>query len=165
VLELGHRRIAIVGLGAQEDSSVMVSRWRLEGYERALADYGLGPDDVRFVSVAGSSRENGRMIGRSVLEGSPRPTAVLVMSDEVAAGVLDCAVELGIDVPGELSIVGFDDSSTSTATVPPLTTVHQDHRTKGRLAAQMLLDPAASPRHEQLGTSLVVRGSTAPAPP
>jgi DNA-binding LacI/PurR family transcriptional regulator len=165
LVELGHRRIAIVGIGAQGDTAAMVARWRLEGYQRALADVGLRLEDVTFVEVVGSSRDNGRAIAPSLLGASPRPTAILAMSDEVAAGVLDVALELGIDVPGELSIVGFDDSSTASLTTPKLTTIHQDHRRKGYLAAQMLLDPSDTPRHEQLGTNLVVRGSTATAPP
>jgi len=164
LLDLGHRRLAIVGIGAREGLATTVTRWRFEGYARALARVQLTLDDVVVVEGGTSSRASGRVAAERLLAVSPRPTGVLAMSDEVAAGVLDVAIELGISVPDELSIVGFDDSSTATDVTPALTTVHQDHRTKGALAARMLLDQTASPRHEQLETRLVVRGSTAPAP-
>ena len=83
------------------------------------------------------------------------------MSDELAAGVLDAARTLDIQVPTALSVVGFDDTTTASTAVPPLTTVHQDHAAKGRAAVAMLLDPTAGP-HLQLPVEIVVRGSTAP---
>lgn len=164
LLELGHRRIAIVGIGARDGSATTVSRWRMEGYGRALASYGLSLADTTVVEFNRSTQESGRDAAALLLDADPRPTAILAMSDEVAAGVIHVARERGLDVPAQLSVVGFDDSSTATAITPALTTVHQDHRTKGRLAAQLLLDPAPAPRQELLGTRLVVRASTA-APP
>jgi len=162
LLELGHRRIGIVGIGARDGEATTVSRWRMEGYRRAFAAHELSLDDVTVIELSTSTQESGRAAAATILDAVPRPTGILAMSDEVAAGVIHVALERGIDVPGELSVVGFDDSATATAISPALTTVHQDHRTKGRLAAQLLLEPADSPRHELLGTRLVVRESTAP---
>jgi DNA-binding LacI/PurR family transcriptional regulator len=91
------------------------------------------------------------------------------MSDTLAIGVLQAAAELGISVPEDLSLVGFDDSSAAALASPPLTTVAQPHEEKGRLAAEWLMEavahPAArrgEPRRAILPTQLVVRESTAP---
>jgi len=92
---------------------------------------------------------------------------VLSMSDAAAAGVLQAARHLGLSVPNDLSIVGFDDLPLTRFTDPPLTTVHQPVRRKGEEAARMLLR-ALSPEsgrvgeHRVLETRLVVRRSTAP---
>jgi DNA-binding LacI/PurR family transcriptional regulator len=83
------------------------------------------------------------------------------MSDWQAITVLDEAVRRGIDVPGHVSVVGFDGTAESARTVPPLTTVTQDIVGKGRLAARMVLDNDA-PRQIVLPVQLVVRASTAP---
>jgi DNA-binding LacI/PurR family transcriptional regulator len=101
-----------------------------------------------------------------------RPTAVLCFADTVAAGVLRTARRLGIDVPGELSVVGFDDIRLASSTTPPLTTVRQDIDGKGRTAATLLkrlIDAKAAgeevaPEHILLPTQLIVRESTGKAP-
>lgn len=96
-----------------------------------------------------------------------RPTAVLSMSDAAAAGVLQAARHLGLRVPADLSVVGFDDLPLTRFTDPPLTTVHQPVRRKGEEAARMLLaalaaSSAKAAEHRVLETRLVVRQSTAP---
>jgi LacI family xylobiose transport system transcriptional regulator len=97
-----------------------------------------------------------------------RPTGVLSMSDAAAAGVLQAARQLGLSVPGGLSIVGFDDLPLTRFTDPPITTVHQPVRRKGEEAARMLLralnpDGGRAGEHLVLETRLVVRSSTGPA--
>ena len=95
---------------------------------------------------------------------------MLAMSDVLALGALQAAAELGIAVPGELSLVGFDDSPAAVLSTPPLTTIAQPQEEKGRLAAQWLIEamergPAAPGRRRRraiLPTELVVRQSTAP---
>jgi alanine racemase len=89
------------------------------------------------------------------------------MSDILAIGALEAAAELGVEVPAQLSIVGFDDGPAAEHAAPPLTTVAQPHEEKGRLAAHWLLEDierGAEPkrREEILPTELVVRESTAP---
>jgi DNA-binding LacI/PurR family transcriptional regulator len=86
------------------------------------------------------------------------------MSDELALGAMRAAEELGIAVPGELSVVGFDDTPPATLARPALTTVRQPHHDKGVAAAEWLLDPAGRPATQLLPVELVVRASTAPLP-
>jgi DNA-binding LacI/PurR family transcriptional regulator len=95
----------------------------------------------------------------------PRPTALLAISDQLAFGAVEAAREMGLDVPGDLSVVGFDDVPEAARSNPPLTTVHQDHVQKGLLAGRLLVarlegEEPQSPR--TLPTTLVVRESTAP---
>jgi len=111
--------------------------------------------------TTGYGRRFGEAAASELLARPDRPTAILAMSDELAAGVLDAARTLDIQVPTALSVVGFDDTTTASTAVPPLTTVHQDHAAKGRAAVAMLLDPTAGP-HLQLPVEIVVRGSAAP---
>ena len=91
------------------------------------------------------------------------------MSDAIAIGALRAARELGLRVPQDLSVVGFDDLVLAQYTDPPLTTVRQPSRAKGDAAVRLLLDgtrgrAASGPRLHHFDTHLVVRGSTAPAP-
>jgi len=105
-----------------------------------------------------------------LLSARPRPTAVLCFSDVFAFAVLQAAKALGLDVPGDLSVVGFDDIPAARTSSPPLTTVRQDAAAKGRLAAAALNavidhDASSAPvrvRHHLLPTELVVRATTAP---
>jgi DNA-binding LacI/PurR family transcriptional regulator len=97
------------------------------------------------------------------------PTAILAMTDTLAVGALQAAAELGVSVPADLSVVGFDDSPVAAHTTPPLTTVAQPQEEKGRLAAQWLLEDierGTGPRRKHpraiLPTELLVRESTAP---
>ena len=85
------------------------------------------------------------------------------MSDELAAGVVDAAGARGIEVPRELSVVGFDDTPTATSTTPPLTTIHQPLAARGETAARLLLEGAPA-KVVEFPTELVVRCSTTRAP-
>ncbi|HEX7496353.1 MAG TPA: substrate-binding domain-containing protein, partial [Candidatus Limnocylindrales bacterium] len=98
-----------------------------------------------------------------------RPTAILAMSDVMAVGVMWAAREVGLRVPEEISIVGFDDLDVAPHSNPPLTTVHQPIRQKGEEAARLLLRMIASPdlerpEHKTLDTRLIIRASTARVP-
>ena len=93
------------------------------------------------------------------------------MSDVLAIGALQAAVELGVSVPAELSLVGFDDTPAAALATPPLTTIAQPHEEKGRIATERLLkaierqaEPDEPPARIILPTELVVRASTAQAP-
>ena len=114
--------------------------------------------------------EPARLAALELLREPEPPTAILAMSDVLALGALQAAAELGVAVPGELSVVGFDDSPAASLAMPPLTTVAQPHEEKGRVAATWLLDAIKAgrgPRSRRrlvLPTDLVVRGSTAPPP-
>jgi DNA-binding LacI/PurR family transcriptional regulator len=162
LLELGHRRIAILVLPpvrAQKDPSPSVMR-RLSGYRNAI-DAAGAPEPTTV--VAGISVAAGGRAFESLPRGRGRPTGVLAMSDMAAIGVLGAAESARIRVPADLSVVGFDDIPASGWTSPPLTTVRQPIVEKGRLAARILIQrmngkSVDSPR--PLRTTLVVRKST-----
>jgi DNA-binding LacI/PurR family transcriptional regulator len=96
-----------------------------------------------------------------LLARAPDTTAILAMSDLVALGAVDHAREAGLTVPGDLSVVGFDDIPDAARSDPPLTTVAQPIREKGLRAAELIFD-AGPPRTEFLGVELIVRGSSGP---
>jgi DNA-binding LacI/PurR family transcriptional regulator len=116
-----------------------------------------------------SADEEAYVAALALLRGDDRPTAMLCFSDVIAHGVVRAAEELGLDVPGDLSVVGFDDSPLARRLRPQLTTVRQDVREKGRVAAAALRVAMAHHRagttapaeHVVLPTELVVRESTA----
>ncbi|MEV7689366.1 LacI family DNA-binding transcriptional regulator [Streptomyces bungoensis] len=156
----GHRRVAIIT--GPED--LMCSLARLDGYRSAMAMAGLdaGPDLVRFgdFHVRGGFEQ-----AMDLLRRPDRPTAIFAGSDLQALGVLEAARVLGLSVPGELSVVGYDDVPPAQWSSPPLTTVHQPLQRMAEEAVRMLLRPANAKRAAQrieLATHLVVRQSTAP---
>jgi DNA-binding LacI/PurR family transcriptional regulator len=175
LLDLGHRHVGVltVGLGPEPhvgpphavDVTGYVARQRLLGWLDALEPAGAR------VTVAGQALAYGGAAGtaRLLLDVEDPPTAVLCFSDALAADVLGTAAHLGAGVPGDLSVVGFDDSPLARRLHPALTTVRQDVDVKGRAAAAALRTALASragtpgtPAHVLLPTELVVRGSTAP---
>lgn len=178
LLDLGHERLAVASLptapnaeggelhaAAQDAVRYTVTAERLAGAREAVEAAGLPWDSVTVLAVPANetSRDAGRHLGGRLLDRADRPTAVVAQSDELAAGVLDAAAERGIAVPGQLSVVGFDDTPTASTVVPTLTTVHQPHATKGETAARLLLEGAPETVVE-LPTKLVVRASTGPTP-
>lgn len=164
LLELGHRDILILALGQETADSDSVVDWRMRGYRAALGDFGLSLEPGR-VRLAPATFEGGEESFTRAWSDGLRPTAVLAMSDATAAGVLQAARQLGLAVPRDLSVVGFDDLPLTRFTDPPLTTVHQPVRLKGEHAARMLLGAIGQTdgqvEHRVLETHLVVRASTA----
>jgi len=163
LLDLGHRRIAFVGDEFESPFEFTSARDRFEGYRRAMEDAGLEVDsDV--VALGAHSRYEARELARRVLEAPSRPTAIFAASDTQALGVLTAARELAIDVPGELSIVGYDDIEA--AEYVGLTTVQQQLFESGRLGAELLLREiehrSAPPPAVELEPSIIVRATTAP---
>jgi DNA-binding LacI/PurR family transcriptional regulator len=174
---LGHRRFAVIGIEPPSTVDAFeyfagpartVASRRLAGYRQGLQSVGVRLGDSRVV-VGPGSFDGGVAAFHRLWEDGLRPTAVLVMSDVMAEGVMWAARELGLRVPRDLSVVGFDDLATAARSNPPLTTVHQPIRQKGIEAARMLLRMITAPdrdrpEHRSLETRLVIRGSTAPAP-
>ncbi|XGU20145.1 substrate-binding domain-containing protein [Rhodococcus sp. 3Y1] len=123
-----------------------MSRHRLEGYERAVRDAGLDWPSVRVGSSLSTSGARARM-ARSLLDvpESRRPDVILAMSDELALGVLDAIRELGLALPDDVAVVGWDD--TTAASDAGLTTVRQSLFDQGRNAARVVLglDDAVEP--------------------
>ncbi len=162
LLALGHRRIGfIVG-----DRGYMSSVCRLDGYRRALTEAGVPvrEDYIRqgFFDFASGERE-----AEALLALDEPPTAIFASNDEMAAGALVTAHRRGIAVPAQLSVAGFDDASFANVVWPPLTTIRQPVRALADAAADLLLNPpeAGEPcEHREIAYTLVVRGSTGPAP-
>ena len=172
---LGHRDVAVVLIAEHPDSPVDeqhgISARRLAGIRRG---FGLAPDSdvspdgatrLRILSTA-VSEEGGRAALAALLADEDPPTAVITMSDVTAIGIMAGAIDAGVSIPGDLSVVGFDDIPAASWTTPRLTTVHQPIREKGRRAAHRLIGAIRSgsehrPMVEILPTRLVVRGTTA----
>ena len=163
LINLGHRRIAWIGGPEASDAA----RDRRLGYQAALdsAVLVLDPALIRsgsFTVATGTER------ARELLTSTNPPTAIMAASDEIAVGVLATAHALGIRVPEDLSVTGFDDTPQAAWTTPPLTTVYQHLEGMGAMAIQTILVMAEgrspSSRHVELATSLTVRDSTAAAP-
>ncbi|MCD0443119.1 LacI family transcriptional regulator [Glycomyces sp. A-F 0318] len=163
LLRLDHRRIAWIG-GPRNSAP---SAERFHGYQAALDAAGLAAEPALVLHDA-FSVEAGFRHGRDLLSLEAPPTAVVAGNDEIAIGVLAAAKELGVDVPGRLSVTGFDDTPQTEWTTPGLTSVRQPLTGMGRMAVETVLAMAKgvqpASRHLQLTTSLTVRDSTGPAP-
>ncbi|WP_377271427.1 LacI family DNA-binding transcriptional regulator [Peterkaempfera sp. SMS 1(5)a] len=161
LVELGHRRIGVIGGPA----SMMCSRARIDGYRAALETAGLTVDP-ELIKRGNFHHESGYAIGLELLRLPDRPTAIFTGNDLQALGVYEAARELGLRIPEDLSVVGFDDLPLARWVGPPLTTVRQPLTEMAEAAARLVLDlgrdrrPAAT--RVELATSLVVRSSTAP---
>jgi DNA-binding LacI/PurR family transcriptional regulator len=165
VLALGHRRIAIVAFQPITTGMInTVTLRRLAGYRAAMREHGVDPATVPVVDGVAYDRTEMTAIARRLLDRPDPPTAVLAMSDEMAASVIAAARELGRRVPEDLSVAGFDDTVTAVTSDPPLTTVRQPHAEKGAAAVRMLLADGRGPQEVTFPVELVVRASTAPPP-
>ncbi|RYD57209.1 MAG: LacI family DNA-binding transcriptional regulator [Sphingomonadales bacterium] len=158
LIELGHRAIAFI----RGPETHVSSRDRLEGYTQELAAHGIAFDPELVVAGDYSFRSGGEAT-RTLLARQPRPTAIFAGNDDMAAGALAVAHELDIDLPGELSIAGFDDSDLAQAVWPPLTTIRQPVRELADAAVELLLGGSGETR-VSLEHELIVRKSTGPAP-
>jgi LacI family transcriptional regulator len=162
LIELGHRRIAAIG-GPEH---LLCTRARVAGYRAALYDAGLPPAG-ELVRYAEFDHDGGLRAARSLLELTDPPTAVFAGNDEQATGVLEAVRQRELQVPGDVSVVGFDDLSFAEWTAPPLTTVRQPLHEMGAAAVRTLLQLLAGQRPDvpriELATQLVVRQSTSTA--
>ncbi|HEY0734803.1 MAG TPA: LacI family DNA-binding transcriptional regulator [Herpetosiphonaceae bacterium] len=184
LLSLGHRRFAIItdrlteplvgltseaplSLHEQAAHSFFVTQLRFRGYRLALEQAGLRWTDVLIQVCADNREADGAAAMRELLRQSPRPTAVLCLTDRLALGALAAIQEAGLSVPGDVSLAGFDDIPGAAQAIPPLTTIRQAHREKGLLAGQALLALLRGEKVAQaapLPVQLVVRGTTGSAP-
>ena len=159
--DLGHRRIAFLA----GPTSLYVARQRLDGYRRGLDEAGI-PFDERLVVSTGFNQEGGALGIDRLCAGEAPFTAVCAANDLLALGAMHRLAELGIDVPGRVSVAGFDDIQTAAITAPRLSTVrlplHEIGRRGFEYAAKVL--DGGRPAREVLPTELVLRESTGPAP-
>lgn len=160
LIELGHTRIGVIS----GPTDLMCSRARVAGYRSALADAGIAFDPA-LARVGTFAQASGEAEGRRLLGSPVRPTAIVAANDVQALGVYDAAAALGLRIPEDVSVVGFDDVRPALWARPPLTTVRQPLQEMAeaatRLALRMRAGEAEATRLE-LATSLVVRSSTAP---
>jgi LacI family transcriptional regulator len=161
---LGHRSIAFIVGSDNQGASVD----RLQGYRDAVDKLGLVHDRA-FVRQGDFTFESGSRCMTDLLTLKKRPTAVFASNDDMAAGALLVAHRQGHEIPGDISIVGFDDIAMSQRLWPPLTTVRQPTKKAAFVATTMLLDSLAtgdaSPRTAELPTELVIRASAGPCRP
>jgi LacI family transcriptional regulator len=161
LLELGHRCIGCI----TGPSDVTPSAERVTGYRQALSEGGIPVDEVLIVK-GDFQYESGYRAARQILARDDPPTAIFTCNDLMAVGAISAAVEMGRQVPVNLSVVGFDDVRLASFANPPLTTIVQPKYEMGVLATTMLLermrDHDIPPRRRLLDTSLLIRQSTAP---
>jgi DNA-binding LacI/PurR family transcriptional regulator len=168
LIGLGHKRIGFIGVSPRDSKQLR----RFHGYAAALKDAGLvlreeyiiGPES----GPAFSTQEDGYEGMLRLAQLKRRPTAVFARNDYTAIGALGAAHEMGLAVPGDISIAGFDNIPLSRFTIPPLTTVEQPIVEQGRRAAQFLLDRVENRvrqdrREITLPCRLVIRQSTDPS--
>ncbi len=153
---LGHRRIGFVA----GDSRFATSARRLAGYRSALEACGIA-FDPSLVAPGLYDFASGSRAAEALLALEPPPTAIFASSDDMAAGVLATAHRLGVAVPAQLSVAGFDDTDLASVVWPPLTTIRQPVRDMGYAAADLLMAPVGDAEQRALAHELIVRGSTA----
>ena len=161
LIGLGHRQIAYLA----GPTTLFVARERLAGYRQGLGEAGISFDD-RLVAATSFSREGGIEAVDALLTREVPFTAICAASDVLALGAMQRLIELGIGIPDEVSIAGFDDIPTAAMVAPALSTVRLPLHTIGRLGfefAERLL-AGAQPEPQLLPAELVLRESTGPVP-
>jgi LacI family transcriptional regulator len=162
LVELGHHRIGFITGNMEMGSAVD----RLSGYRAALVDYGITPNPA-LVITGDFTQPSGFEGARTLLTLPERPTAIFASNDAMAFGVMNAGREIGLRIPEDLSVVGFDDIAEALSVYPPLTTVRQPLDQMGRTAARMLLraieNLGTPPQRIILPTELIVRSSCHPA--
>ncbi|CAM3227593.1 LacI family DNA-binding transcriptional regulator [Asticcacaulis taihuensis] len=156
VAGLGHRRIGYIG-GNPDYPSAHVRR---HGFETGLAAHGaaIAPD---LDEPGNYSFESGYAAARRLLRRPDRPTAIICANDEMAAGAYKAAFEADLRIPGDLTLIGFDDAPIADRLSPPLTTVRLPTRDMARMAADLLVSrPATADQTMTVPSALIVRGSS-----
>ena len=156
LINMGHRRIGFI----KGHPSHMASDDRLFGYRRALERAGIS-FEPRLVTDGEFDFESGVHGGRYFLDMAAPPTAIFAANDDMAAGVLAVAHDRNIDVPGQLSVAGFDDTTLARTVWPPLTTIHQPMADLARTATEILI-AGGDITHRRLPHQLIERASVAP---
>lgn len=156
LINAGHRRIGFI----KGHISHMASDDRLFGYRRALDRAGIS-FEPGMVCDGEFDFDSGVRAGRYLLDLDRPPTAIFAANDDMAAGVLAVAHDRGIDLPSQLSVAGFDDTTLSRTVWPPLTTIHQPMIELARTATEILIG-GGDITHLRLPHTLVERASVAP---
>ena len=163
LVSLGHRRFGLIAQTTRNNDRAAARR---EGVREALARFGLAVPPSAMVEGEWSVGE-GRKLFRQALKADPRPTALICGNSLLAVGAVLEATAMGIDVPGDLSIVGYDDIELMSELPLPVTTVRVASDEVGRVAAQMVLDMvggAPDIGSRRIPSEIVIRATTGPAP-
>ena len=159
--ELGHRRIAMIA----GPSQYSLSGWRIKGWKRALAEAGLPHEGL--LEVGDFGYESGTRAARALLDRNPDLTAIIASSDQMALAALGVARDRGLSVPGDLSLISFDNTPIVRFTNPPLTAIDQPiAETVSRAVEQLIARGEGTNGGEviEVAAGLVERSSTAPPP-
>jgi LacI family transcriptional regulator len=155
---LGHRRVGLVG----DSPGITSTAERIDGYRAALSVAGAPADDG-LVSLGGSTIDEGHRSALRLLERPDRPSALFTVNNFMTAGALRAVRDLGLRMPDDIALVGFDDLDWTTLVDPPITVIAQPVAELGRAVAERLLERLAGDtgpsREVRLRTRLVVRGS------
>lgn len=161
LIDLGHRRIGYLGDPIDDPIGFFVSRDRFQGYRQALADAGI-PFNPAYHREGQHSLASGREMALSLLQQPEPPTALFAFSDTIAFGAMEAANQLGLSIPQDLAVIGFDDIEL--ARMYGLSTMRQQLFQTGAMGAKMLLNlinnPDVKQQHIQLSSELIVRYST-----
>ena len=156
----GHRRIGVI----HDDSRIITAQERLAGYRQALTDSGL-PVEPQLMAVSQSTVEHAIDATIRLFSGPDRPTALFTVDSQMTKGALLALRSMGLVIPRDVSLVGFDDFDLATFTDPQITVVAQPVGQIGALAVQMLVDRLQGldtpPRRHVFPTKLILRGSVA----
>lgn len=159
LLSLGHRSIGCI----TGPSNITPSADRVTGFRAALQQSGISSDEKRFLR-GDFHPASGYQSTLHLLQQTPPPTAIFACNDMMAIGAIRAATQLGLRVPQDVSIVGFDEIELTSYTTPPLTSVSQPKGEIGQLAVSLLLDriqdPSLPPQRKILSPRLVIREST-----
>ena len=155
---LGHRRIGVVS----DSPEITSSAERIQGYRQALRAAGIAPEPG-LISIGGPTRDDGEAAALRLLDRADRPTAVFTANNFMTVGALRAARSLGLRIPDDVALVGFDDLDWTTLVQPPVTVVRQPVADLGRVAGERLLrrleGDAGPPNRIRLDANLIVRGS------
>lgn len=163
VLSHGHRRIGAISADVKTNDR---ARARVEGIRLAMSKHGLNQNKLHIIETL-YSIENGAAAFAALMRMKTPPTVVMCGNDVLAVGALMKAREMGLRVPEDVSITGFDDIELAEVVDPPLTTVHVPHRQMGRQAARVLvygINNTSEPAREKLRTHIAERASLGPVP-
>lgn len=160
LISTGCRRIGMVNCSGR----YKYARHRAEGYRRALADAGLPFVSDQYTSIPTIDYTLAYSAALQVLHTEPPPDAIFTSSDVLAAAVINAATSMGLRIPEDLSVIGFDNVLTSRITHPSITTIAQPSLQLGQQACSILIEKIQTPslpeRHILLNTELIIREST-----
>lgn len=164
LIGLNHHQIACIG-GYTYPQDMAFQR-KL-GYEKALSDSGI-PIDTNYYSTSDFSIDDGYQVFKKFISLAEPPTAIITYSDLLALGAMRAAVDMGLSIPGDISIIGYDDIQLSSFSIPRLTTVFQEKNKLGQLAFERILNRINNPdlpyERQVLQSQLIIRESCGPAP-